>query len=62
VAEYKGMKIYLGMDKHEAEWQVWYEKNDGTQWKDCYASTLEEAYSRGYVLAILLENNVVPEE
>ena len=63
VAECEGLKLYLGTDKDasDSEWAVWYENSDGTQWKDCYASTSSEAYSRGYVLAILLENSVVPE-
>jgi hypothetical protein len=56
-----GVKIYLGMDKHFADWEIWYENGDGSKWKDCYAGTTNEAYNRGYILAILLENRATPE-
>lgn len=60
IAEYEGVKIYLGMDKHEWDWEMWYENGDDSKWKDCYVSTDNEVHGRGHVLAILLENNVVP--
>jgi hypothetical protein len=62
VAECDGIKIYLGMDKLNADMEVWYEKSDETTWKkDCYMGTSNEAYNRGYTLAILLENGAVYE-
>lgn len=61
VAEWEGTKIYLGMDKLNADMEIWYEKGDGTTWKeDCYMGTSSEAHNRGYVLAILLENGAIP--
>ncbi len=57
--ECDGVKLYLGMDKLNSDMEIWYEKSDGTNWKDCYMGTSNEAYNRGCVLAILLENNAV---
>ena len=64
-AECGGVKIYLGMDKGGADnrMEIWYEKSDGTTWKeDCFMSTGHEAYDRGCILAILMENGVVYED
>lgn len=59
--ECDGIKLYLGMDKGGSDnrMEIWYEKSDGTTWKeDCFMSTGNEAYDRGCILAILLENGV----
>lgn len=59
-AECDGIKFYLGMDKLNEDWEIWYENSDGVKWKDCYMGTNNEAHNRGYILSVLLENGAIP--